>query len=156
MTSLIRTLRSVPSLSVLERFDCICSYYRPNVSEEVSVEHLNESLNRIRHEKCHLWLACDFNLPGLDWSTGTIKQNCNSPTLHEQFLDMIDDNSLTQLVTQPSRQNNTLYLSLCNNPSLFENVKVLPGLADHDVVLVEGNISPMNRQQTHTKKDLPF
>lgn len=51
----------------------ICSYYRPNASEKLSLECLNESLNRISHKNCHLWLAGDFNLPGFDWSTGTIK-----------------------------------------------------------------------------------
>ena len=64
---------------------------------------------------------------------------------------MMDDNGLTQLVTQPSLPNNTLYLSLCNNPSLFRNVKVLPDLADRDVVLVEGNISPIGIKRTRRK-----
>lgn len=64
---------------------------------------------------------------------------------------MMDDNGLTQLVTQPSLPNNTLYLSLCNNPSLFRNVKVLPDLADRDVVLVEGNISPIVNKHTRRK-----
>ena len=64
---------------------------------------------------------------------------------------MMDDNSLTQLVTQPTQQNNTLDLFLCNNPSLIENVKVLPGLADHDTVLVEGTISPIVNKQTPRK-----
>lgn len=35
----------------------IYSYYRPNVSEEVIPELLNESLNWISHNNCHLWLA---------------------------------------------------------------------------------------------------
>ena len=64
---------------------------------------------------------------------------------------MMYDDGLTQLVTQPSLPNNTLYLSLCNNPSLFRNVKVLPDLADRDVVLVEGNISPIVIKHTRRK-----
>lgn len=124
----------------------IYSYYRPNVSEEVIPEHLNESLNWISHKNCHLWLAGDLNLPGLDWSAGT---NCNPPPLHEHFL--MDDNSLTKHITQPTWQNNTLDLFLCNDPSLIENDKVIPGLADHDAVLVEGNISPIVNKKTPRK-----
>jgi hypothetical protein len=58
---------------------------------------------------------------------------------------------LTHLVTQPTRQNNTLDLFLCNNPSLIKNVKILPGIADHDAVLVKGNISPIVNNQKPRK-----
>lgn len=63
----------------------------------------------------------------------------------------MEDNSLTKLVTQPTRQNTTLDLFLCNDPSLIENDKVIPGLADHDAVLVEGDISPIVNKQTPRK-----
>ena len=71
-------------------------YYRPNVSEEVSLRRLNESFNKISNKNSHLWLALDFTLPGLDWSTSTMKQNCNFPTLHKHFLDM---NACAQVTT---------------------------------------------------------
>ena len=65
----------------------------------------------------------------------------------------MDDNGLTQLVTQPWLPNNTLYLSLCNNPSLFRNVKVLPDLADRDVVLtVWKAIFPQSSSNTHEER----
>ena len=67
----------------------------------------------------------------------------------------MDDNSLTKRVTQPTRQNTTLDLFLCNDPSLIENDKVIPGLADHDAVLVEGNISPIVNKQT-PRRIYPF
>ena len=45
----------------------ICSYYRPDVSDEESLDHLNNSLDKICNTKnCHIWLAGDFNLPGFD------------------------------------------------------------------------------------------
>ena len=42
-------------------------------------------------------------------------------------------------------------LFFCNNPSLIEQVKVLPGIGDHDAVFVEGNISPIVNKQIPRK-----
>ena len=126
----------------------ICSYYRPNVSDEESLDHLNNSLDKICNSKnCHIWLAGDFNLPGFDWSTNTIKPYCPYPALHDKFLEILDDYGLTQHVNKPTRLNNTLDLFVTNNPTLINNIEVLPGLADHNAVLIEDDISPISNKQ---------
>ena len=44
------------------------------------------------------------------------------------------DNNLHQVVTSPTRENNILDLKFTNVPLLVQNVSILPGLADHDIV----------------------
>ena len=130
----------------------VCSYYRPNAGDRESLEYLNNSLNKISSKNCHIWLAGDFNLPGLNWSRNEIKPDCPYPALHEQFVEILDDNGLTQLVDKPTRQNNTLDLFITNNPSLIRSTEVVPGLADHDAVLIDGDISTITNKQKPTER----
>ena len=48
---------------------------------------------------------------------------------------------------RPTRLDNTLDLFLTSNPTLINKVEVLPGLADHEAVLIEGDISPITNKQ---------
>ena len=80
----------------------VCSFYRPNVNDVQSMENLGNSLNMISNKNYHIWLAGDFNLPGFNWLENNIKPSCPFPNLHEQFLDILDDNGLTQLVDKPT------------------------------------------------------
>ena len=80
-----------------------------------------------------------------------LKPNCNYPTLTYQFVDLLDDLSLTQLATTPTRVNNTLDLVITNNPSLVTACRVMPGVSDHDAVLTEINIKPLRNKQTPRK-----
>ena len=57
----------------------------------------------------------------------------------------------TQVVTQPTRLNNTLDLFLTTNPTLVNEVKVQPGLADHDMVSAESLLKPAVHKQKPRK-----
>ena len=107
---------------------------------------LGTSLNRICNTNCHVWLAGDFNLSGFDWLENNIKPNCQCLHLHEQFLGILDDNGLTQIIDIPTRHNDTLDLFVTNNPSLIQSTQVIPGLADHEAVVVEGDLSPITNR----------
>ena len=56
----------------------------------------------------------------------------------------LDDLSLTQLATRPTRGNNTLDLVITNNPSLVTACRVIPGVSDHDAVLTELGSLPVS------------
>ena len=92
-----------------------------------------------------------MNFPGYDWENICLKPNCNYPTLTYQFVDLLDDFSLTQLVTTPTRGNNTLDLVITNNSRLVTACRVIPGVSDHDAVLTEINIKPLRNKQTPRK-----
>jgi hypothetical protein len=42
--------------------------------------------------------------------------NSTAPNLHTDFMDVLNNNALTQLVEEPTRQQNTLDLILTNHP----------------------------------------
>ena len=92
-----------------------------------------------------------MNFPGYDWENGCLKPNCNYPTLTYLFVDLLDDLSLTQLVTRPTRGNNTFDLVITNNPSLVTACRVIPGVSDHDAFLTEIKIKPLRNKQTPRK-----
>jgi hypothetical protein len=62
-------------------------------------------------------------------------------------MDTVDDYGLTQLVTQLTREPNTLDLILTNCPSSFGRVETMPGLSDHDIVFTELDINPQRAKQ---------
>jgi len=66
---------------------------------------------------------------------------------HEKFLGILVDNGLTQIIDKPTRHNNTLDLFVSNNPSLIQSTQVIPGLADHEAVVVEVDLPPITNMQ---------
>ena len=132
----------------------ICGYYKPSEGDSSSLEQFEESLRRLGIVNSHILIAGDMNFPGYDWENSCLKPNCNYPTLTYQFVDLLDDLNLTQLVTTPTRGYNTLDLVITNNPSLVTACRVIPGVSDHDAVLTEINIKPLRNKQTPRK--IPF
>ncbi len=59
--------------------------------------------------------------------------------------------SLEQLVTFPTRGNNTLDLFFTNNSSLVDSISALPGISDHEIVHVLANLSPHRSQKPPRK-----
>jgi hypothetical protein len=96
----------------------IGSYYRRHVSDGESLEQLETSLHRASSiRNASIIIGGDFNLPGWDWRSTTLKANAAYPNLHQQFLDIINNNGLAQIVEDPTGLDNTLDLILTNSPS---------------------------------------
>jgi hypothetical protein len=74
--------------------------------------------------------------------------------LSQDLLDCLDDNGLQQLVTEPTRGPNTLDLFITNNSTLINKVQVIPGISDHQAVLVDGDLSPIVNKQP--KRQIPL
>ena len=133
----------------------IGAFYRPHEKDELSLDELQKSLNRLGETDQNILLAGDFNLPGWDWSENTIRPDkCNHPRLHHKFIDLIGAKGLEQLVTEPTRGMVTLDLAITNNPTRVNSVKVIPGISDHDCVQVELDISPIRNHQA--PRDIPL
>ncbi|KAI8494635.1 hypothetical protein Bbelb_278610 [Branchiostoma belcheri] len=101
-----------------------------------------------------LLIGGDFNLPGWDWSSTTLKPSTPYPGLHQDFLDILQDNGLEQLVKEPTREDNTLDLLVTNNPNLVPRVEIVPGLSDHNIPYCEINTS--NRRKKQTQRTIPL
>ena len=84
--------------------------------------------------KGHTWLMGDFNFPKFCWADNipTISPDCKNTHQYEEFIDLLNELSLTQLVTQPTRFENILDLFIIDNPALVKSVDIKPGIADHD------------------------
>ena len=135
----------------------IASYYRPKETDRESTEELAKSISMVRDLKaCHIWVLGDLNYPGFTWddTLPSIKPDCQHQSLYEEFLDILNEFNLVQMVEKPTRLNNILDLFLTNNPTLVNKVTTLPGLSEHDAVYIDVNIRPQIDKQKPRKVHL--
>jgi hypothetical protein len=120
------------------------AYYRPHVQDVESLDELETSLSRLEGKTIQpIILAGDFNFPGWDWKNNQVKPGCPYANLHHRFGEILDDKGLSQLVEDPTRKENVLDLIITNNPTLADQVKVVPGISDHDgCAMAKFNLNP--------------
>ena len=129
----------------------VASYYRPHENDEHSLQELEKSLNILKAKAetgSHIWIGGDFNFPGYGWADNCMKSGCNQPDLTRRFVDLIDDNDLTQMILEPTYYNeNTLDLFLTNTPSLIYSKRAIPGISSdgHHAVCVECEILSLRK-----------
>ena len=131
----------------------VCSNYRPHQDNDTSLPLLNEPLNLIKpNSKSIIVVGGDFNLGIPSIITG-------KPNLQQRkmLLDILNDHSLTQFVTIPTRQDKSLDLVLTNYPSTADKLETMPpiGESDHDIVYTECATS-LRRCQAKPRKVLQF
>ena len=87
-----------------------------------------------------LYIAGDFNLPFVDWSSKSMKPNTSKSASDTNsglaFMEFISSNFLEQLVDEPTRKDqNILDLILSNNIDLIHGLSVSKTeKSDHDIV----------------------
>ena len=59
--------------------------------------------------------------------------------IKEKVLDIMDQFNLTQVVQEPTRQNNILDLVFTTQPDLIKGSYVVPGMSDHNAVIWDIN-----------------
>ena len=133
----------------------ICGMYRPHENDEKGQEEFEISLSRIAtHQNANIWIAGDLNFPGINWVSNDTKPSCRHPTIHQDFLDCLEDHNLQQMVKVPTRDQNILDLFITNNTTKINKVQVIPGISDHHAVIVEGNLLPTKTKQQ--KRQVPL
>ena len=91
----------------------------------------------VSQQKGNIWVLGDLNCPKLQWDDDDvpmIKPGCNFPRLYEDFIEMLNGNSLSQMVEVPTGGENILDLFLTTNPTLVDSVNIITGLSDHNIV----------------------
>ena len=126
----------------------VMSIYRPPNS---SKEHALDMLNAVRdickrYPKSILLIGGDFNLPDITWATNTITGHQYLKAINEHILALEEDLGLSQMVDFPTRKENTLDLFFTNRPSFVNRCESIPGISDHDVILVVTNITIKRRK----------
>jgi hypothetical protein len=118
----------------------IRSFYRNPKGTLEDLENLQQSLSKINTNTNNIILMGDFNLPSINWENGTIKPSPQYGTcINQKMLDIMSDNNMEQIVTEPTRENNILDLCFTNNPGLVQNLEVEPGISDHNMVKIAVN-----------------
>ena len=102
--------------------------------------------------KNNIIVSGDFNAPDISWDTEYSSQSPAS----DRLLEIIDDHDLSQHVKEPTRRDrntqNILDLILSNNSNIIENVSVVPGISDHDIVLFTVNTSCRRKKKMSNAK----
>lgn len=115
----------------------ICCYYRPNISM-LNMAALRNVVEHITNKYHHhsIILVGDFNLPEIDWETRKLKYGAKFKSVHLDFLTMLFENRMQQLVTQPTHiHGNILDLICTNNTALVTDIDIIsPGLSDHYII----------------------
>lgn len=130
----------------------LCSYYNPKTSNTKSLEELEKSLNMAsKINNAFIIVGGDFNFPGWNWKQKILKPGTTNTDLHYKFGEILDNNGLTQVVEESTRENNILDLIITNNPTRINRLDIIPGVSDHDIVYTEIDASPIKRKQPARK-----
>ena len=86
-----------------------------------------------------------------NWADNTISGNNYSLTLCNTFLDLLTSHGFAQMNLQPTRNNHVLDIFLTNRPALTSDIKVTPGISDHEAVCVECALTVKSISSTKRK-----
>ena len=132
----------------------ICGVYRPTNRDVNYMQNLCTELANIfgANPKATFWLAGDFNLPDIDWSTCCTTSYQYPKALNDCFLSTITDLGLDQIVNFGTRNDNILDIFLTNKPALINRCEALPGVSDHQTaVYVDTHITAPRQKPVRRK-----
>ena len=79
----------------------------------------------------------DFSLPDIDWNNITIKSYQYPRSMSLEFLKLHVLCDLEQMLSTPYRSNNIIDLFFTTHPSQIDKCVSIPGVGDHDAVVLE-------------------
>jgi len=128
-------------------------FCRPHLSDLASVEQLNISLKKLGNsvQNPQIWLSGDFNAPHIDWSIPLALPGSPHCTIQQLLVNVVQDNGLTQVINEPIHLENILDLFLTNSPAQIQDATIIPGLSDHEAIIIRANIQPPLQNQSSRK-----
>jgi hypothetical protein len=106
-------------------------YRRPNLT---GFELLKTLMKKIKHSDAPLIILGDFNIPGIDWTSNTIKDDSRTTAIGTSFLHFLSKHNLTQHVKGSTHlKGNTLDLVLTRHYNPPE-IDIIPGISDHQAL----------------------
>ena len=117
----------------------VSSYYRPPNDTIESFQEFERSLQNLPpdYRKNPLIIGGDFNLPEVNWENECVSKGAQKVTLCSELLRIMANESLTQLQEEATRGRNILDLCFTNRPGLVKNTQTIPGISDHEMVVVD-------------------
>ena len=102
-------------------------FYRPPGGDTKPLEDLRICIQEL-NSTAELILLGDFNLPDIDWSCN---RALHQSDIYVHLIDIIQDNFLTQLVREPTRNQNILDLVISTSPDIVDRLLVGDCFSDH-------------------------
>ena len=79
----------------------------------------------------------------------------NSEEFCTTLLDCVSDQGLEQLVHFPMRKDNIFDLFFTSNPTLIDSIKPIPGISDHDnIIMVSFKLSESTKNHGNIKRPI--
>ena len=126
------------------------AFYRSQSTDTSYMEHLRESLDKLPNH-AYVWLMGDFNLPDVHWVDNTFKPGGRYPGPSKKMMEIADNMNYQQIVDKPTRGNNILDLCFTSMPTLVQDVDVIAGISDHEIVRIDTLIKPQRSRPPKRK-----
>ncbi|CAH2242407.1 jg7686 [Pararge aegeria aegeria] len=128
-----------------------CVYRPTHYNLEKSDENLFNSIKKASGFNSNLLIIGDFNLPDIKWP---LQKTAGYNKLHEEFVEIITDTHLIQMVTKNTRKRNNqeslLDLILCNDETLISEINYNPPIGKSDHIVLMATIQLLNQATNHT------
>ena len=123
---------------------------RPDKDRPDYLDQLQKYMSIIPTQNgAHLWIGGDFNLADIDWPNECDVPYPSHNAQCQKLLTIAKDAFLSQLVDEPTRitetNSNILDLFLTNNDTLINQTRVIPGISDHEAVLIKSSLRPIKK-----------
>ena len=119
----------------------VASVYRHTDNDPTSMKQLNSTVERLNDTTPNAVISGDFNVPSVNWSSLTVS---NTPqygqSVNQEVLNLAVQNGLYQIQHERTRMNNVLDLVFVTNMNLVNNIKVYPGMSDHNCIITDINL----------------
>ena len=130
----------------------VITAYRPPNRDLVYMHNLCQIIAEIysTYKNAVIWITGDFNLPDINWNYNSVTNNSYPLDISTLFIDELNSGGYIQMVEQPTKGNNILYLFATNRPSLVRQIKIIPGISDHEIVSVKLSLLvPLDKPKVH-------
>ena len=128
---------------------CLIKLYRYPNSGSDSIDDLESVLSFITEKfrnnpQCTIILGGDFNNAGdIDWESHTVCEHSLNRQINEKILSVISSSGLVQIQKDFTRKNKILDLLCTNKPDLFSDIRSIPGISDHEIILADCDLKPV-------------
>ena len=92
-----------------------------------------------------------FNADGINWDSCSMLPDCKKKSICEKIIDIFDKCGLSQLQTAPTKMGTMPDLFTTNKPALLKNINNIPGIADHDTLLIDSDIQARSSKKPPRK-----
>ena len=105
------------------------------------------------NRNAHVLVGGDYHCGDIEWSRMQVPHWVQKRQSQQQFLDIIGEHCITQVVNIPTRNGKTLDLLFTNSLSPVNRVNRMSpiSIADHDIVYVEYDIKAKRIEQASRK-----